>query len=109
MNSEDEILEFAGAFSRSVWALELLVMLRRGRDRRWMPSEIIRELRSSRVVVREAANNLIAARLVTKDDVGGYCYVAADRLDGKVAQLEHLYELKPTLVTRKIVSSSSKK
>src|SRR6185312_3532362 len=93
MTSEDEILDFAGASFRSVWALELLLALRRVRERSWSPSEMIKELRSSRVVVIEALNNLIVAGLV----------------DDMVGELQHLYELKPTLVMKKIVTSSNSK
>lgn len=109
MTSEDNILEFAGASFRSVWALELLLAFRRARDRSWSPSEIIKELRSSRVVVIEALNNLIAAGLVVEEDGGGYRYAAVDGLDQMVGELEHLYGLKPTLVMRKIVTSPNNK
>src|SRR4051812_2849788 len=103
MISEPEILDFAGASFRSVWALELLLALRRAPHRGWAPSDIIKELRSSRVVVVEALNNLIAAGLVIEEDSGGYRYAVTGALDDMIADLERLYELKPTLVTHKII------
>jgi len=109
MTSEDEILDFAGASFRSVWALELLLALRRVRERSWSPSEMIKELRSSRVVVIEALNNLIVAGLVIEEDGGGYRYAGAGGVDDMVGELQHLYELKPTLVMKKIVTSSNSK
>jgi predicted transcriptional regulator len=109
MTPEDAILDFAGASFRSVWALELLLTLRRARERSWSPSEIIKELRSSRVVVIEALNNLIAAGLVIEEDGGGYRYAGVGGLDEMVGELQHLYELKPTLVMRKIVTSPNTK
>ena len=109
MVSETEILEFAGASFRSIWALELLLALRRAPIRRWAPSDLIKELRSSRVVVVEALNNLTAAGLVIEDDAGGYRYAGAGALDEMVAGLQRLYELKPTLVTHKIVTSPNTK
>src|SRR5690349_9769528 len=87
MTSEDDILEFAGASFRSVWALDLLLALRRARERSWSPSEIIKELRSSRVVVIEALNNLIVAGLVIEEDAGGYRYAGAGGLDDMVGEL----------------------
>jgi predicted transcriptional regulator len=109
MISETEILEFAGASFRSVWALELMLALRRAQHRAWAPSDIIKELRSSRVVVIEALNNLIAAGLVIEEDAGGYRYGVTGALDDMVGELQHLYELKPTLVTHKIVNSPNTK
>jgi hypothetical protein len=109
MTSEDDILDFAGASFRSVWALELLLTLRRARERRWTPSELIKELRSSQVVVIEALNNLIAAGLVIEEDGGGYCYAAVGGLDDMIGEVERLYTLKPTVVMRKIVTSPSTK
>jgi hypothetical protein len=105
VTSEVEILEFAGASFRSVWALELLLMLRRTRGRSWGASEILKELRSSEVVVVEALNNLIAAGLVVEEDRARYRYNASGRLEEAISDLERLYELKPAVVMRQIVNS----
>jgi hypothetical protein len=109
MRSEDEILDFAGASFRSVWALDLLLTLRRGRDRVWQASEMIKELRSSRVVVIEALNNLIAAGLAIEEDGGGYRYSGTGETDEAIGELEQLYAIKPTLVMRQIVNSPNTK
>ncbi|HXD43955.1 MAG TPA: hypothetical protein VN655_02380 [Pseudolabrys sp.] len=109
MIPEDEILEFAGASFRSVWALELLLMLRRTRERSWGASEILKELRSSQVVVVEALNNLIAAGLVLEEDGGRYRYIASGRLEQTIGELERFYALKPALVMRQIVNAPSSK
>ena len=109
MISESEILEFAGASFRSVWALELLLMLRRTRDRGWGASEILKELRSSQVVVIEALNNLIAAGLVIEEEGGRYRYNGSGRLEQTIGDLEHFYMLKPALVMRQIVNSPNSK
>ena len=106
MNSEDNTLEFAAALFRSVWALDLLLTLKRGRDRSWQAAEIIKELRSSQVVVHEALSNLSAAGLVIEDDAGGYRYrPGSAALDEMVSEVEKLYALKPTVVIRKIVTT----
>lgn len=109
MNPEDEILEFAGASFRSVWALELLLMLRRTRDRSWGASEILKELRSSQVVVVEALNNLIASGLVVEEERGRYRYSASGRLEQAIGELERFYALKPAVVMRQIVNSPNSK
>ena len=109
MRSEDEVLDFAGASFRSVWALELLLVLRRGRDRTWQASELIKELRSSRVVVIEALNNLIAAGLAVEEDGGGYRYRVTGDADEAIGELDQLYAVKPTVVMRQIVNSPNTK
>lgn len=108
MSSEEEALDFAGASFRSVWALELLLMLRRT-ARSWPPVEIIKELRSSRVVVIEALNNLIAAGLVVEEENGDYRYAGIGQVEQLVGELERLYSVKPTLVMRQIVNSPNAK
>jgi len=105
MASEAEILEFAGASFRSVWALELLLMLRATRERNWEPAEILKELRSSQVAVVEALNNLTAAGLVVEESGARFRYNATGRLEEAVGALAQLYALKPAVVMRQIVNS----
>ena len=109
MSSEEDVLDFAGASFRSVWALELLLTLRRSTERSWAAGEIIKELRSSQVVVIEALNNLMAAGLVVQEDTGAYRYAAAGPNDEIIGELERLYAVKPTSVMRKIVTSPNTK
>jgi len=109
MIPEDTVLDFAGALFRSVWALELLLALKR-RERSWQAADIIKELRGSRVVVTESLNNLITAGLVIRHDDGGYRYrTGSGSADEMVSELERLYTEKPTVVVRKIVTSPSAK
>jgi len=109
MNSEDTILEFAGASFRSVWALELLLALRRTRERSWSAGGIIKELRSSQVVVVEALNNLMTAGLVVQEDNGDYRYGGIGQMEALVGELEALYSAKPTAVIQRIVNSPNTK
>jgi hypothetical protein len=110
MIAEDVVLDFAAASFRSVWALELLLALRRRGGKPWTASEIIKELRGSHVVVREALNNLITAGLVTADDTGNYSYHGSSAgVDEMVLELEKHYVLKPASVKHKIVTSPSVK
>lgn len=105
MNSEDTVLDFAAASFRSVWALELLFALRRNPGRVWQASEIIAELRSSRVVVAEALNNLTTVGLVVEEGKGYRYQAKLEALDELVDDLEKLYALKPASVVRKIVTT----
>jgi len=109
MISEDEVLGFAAALFRSVWALELLLALRRARDRAWSADELIKELRSSQVVIAEALNNLVVAGLVVEEEGGRFRYHPATAADEMVGELEKLYATKPTSVMREIVSTPNEK
>jgi hypothetical protein len=110
MNAEESVLEFATASFKSVWALELLLALKRGRDRVWRADDMIVELRGSRGVVSEALNNLVAAGLAVEENEGAYRYRAGSpAIDQLVDELEQLYAVKPTVVMRSIVTSSNLK
>jgi predicted transcriptional regulator len=110
MISEDDVLGFAAALFKSVWALELLLVLHRGHERAWSADELIKELRSSRVVIAEALNNLVAAGLVVEDETGRYRYHAAGpATDEMIVELEKLYVTKPTVIAREIVSTPNMK
>jgi hypothetical protein len=107
MASEADILEFAGASFRSVWALELLLMLRAKRERNWEPAEILKELRASQVAVIEGLHNLVVAGLIVEEEGARYRYNASGRLGDMIDALAELYALKPAAVMRQIVNSPS--
>lgn len=110
MISEDAVLSFAAALFKSVWALELLLMLRRGAARAWGADELIRELRSSQVVIAEALNNLVVAGLVVEEEGGRFRYQGGTPvMEETVTALESLYAAKPTAVIREIVTTPNMK
>jgi hypothetical protein len=110
MIAEDEVLRFAAGLFKSVWALELLLTLRRGRERSWLAGELIKELRSSQVVVVEALNNLVVTGLVVEEEGGRFRYHAGHAgVDEMVGALEGLYAMKPTVVMREIVTTPNLK
>jgi len=110
MIPEDEVLRFAAGMFKSVWALELLLTLRRGRDRSWLSGELIKELRSSQVVIVEALSNLVVAGLVVEEEGARFRYHAGSpAIDEMVAEVEKLYATKPTVVMREIVTTPNLK
>jgi len=110
MIAEDDVLRFAAGLFKSVWALELLLTLRRGRDRSWPADELIKELRSSEVVIVEALTNLVVAGLVVEEEGKQFRYhVGSPGIDEMVAELEKLYAVKPTVVMREIVTTPNLK
>ncbi len=110
MLPEDTILEFAASSFNSVWSLELLLVLKRDTDRTWEADELIRELRSSQVVVASALANLVSAGLAVEQEAGKYRYqTSPGRMDDLVNELKSIYDTKPTAVVRAIVAPSNRK
>lgn len=105
-----DILAFVGATVKSVWALELLLLMRRERDRGWLMPDLVRELRASTLVVGEALNGLQSAGLVATDERGEWCYrPASEQLDAFVEGAAALYAAKPVAVINAIATAPSEK
>ena len=108
MSSRGDVEDFVRATFRSVWALELLCMLRKDRDRSLSHREMVDGLRASDFVVTQSLGNLAAVGLVTLEEDGSARYRPAhgdaDRL---VEQTEELYAKSPNAVRRIIASSAN--
>ena len=106
MSSEDEILRFIGSSFRSVWALEVVLLLK-GEARAMAPADIITALRASDLVVSKALDELSAAGFVAFEPGGvRYLPVSSDVADS-VEQAEKLYAARANAVRRTIVCSSA--
>ena len=106
MSFSEELQRFIVSSFRSVWALELLLMLKReGRNR--SKSDLVSAMRASELVVSKALDELVAAGLASIDQEGAsYMPVNADVAE-YVDQLEKLYAARPDAVRRAIVAASS--
>jgi hypothetical protein len=108
--TEDDVLLFIAASIGSVWALELLLLLKRDPDRSWNRESLVRELRSSPVVINEALQQLQSAGLATQDAAGVFRYHAASpELDVMASELEKTYATKPMTVIKAIVNARTDK
>lgn len=108
--TEDDLLAFIATSLGSVWALELLLLLRRNPDRGWDPESLVRELRSSPLVVDEGLRRLQGAGLVMQDGAATFRYQAASpQLDDVASELEKVYAAKPTTVINAIVNARTDK
>ena len=109
MLSQD-VERFIRDFIKSVWHLELLLLLRRDASRRWNAESVVRELRSSMLIVADALKELERAALLARDEDGKHYYApATPQLDELVQRLEMAYASSPTLVTHAIWSAPSLK
>lgn len=108
--NEDDVLAFVAATIKSVWALELLLLLRGARNRGWDADGLVRELRASTVVVQDALAGLLSSGLVAMDETGQFRYhPASQQLDGFAAQTETLYRAKPLSVINAIATAPNEK
>jgi hypothetical protein len=89
---------------RSVWALELLLLLRRDAERCWEPDELVRELRASTGLVRDNLSAFEMSGLAVQDDAGCWRYAAAPILDALAAALEQAYRERPVAIINLIAS-----
>lgn len=103
-NSDDDVLRFIAASLPSVWALEVLLLLKRegvACDR----AALVASLRASDVVVSKALDALVAAGVASIEGSNAR-YVAANRdLAECVDQVERLYRTRPNAVRRVIVAA----
>ena len=105
-SSEDDVLRFVAASFPSVWALELLLALKRER-RPWSREELVATLRASELVVSRALEALAAAGLASFENGGAiYLPVNAD-VDRLVEQVEQTYRTRPNAVRRAIIAASA--
>jgi DNA-binding FadR family transcriptional regulator len=108
MTSSEDIVGFVRSSFRSVWALELLLLLK-DRSGPHAPNELITLLRASDSVVREALTDLVAGGLVIIDEQAQVAYrPASERLAVLVDGTQDLYARRPDAVRRQIVAASSR-
>ena len=105
-SSTDEILRFIASSFRSVWTLELLVVLK-SEKRAWSHDELVKTMRASDLVVTKGLDALEAAGLVSNNlDKAQYMPVS-EEVAALVEQAEALYAKRPDAVRRAIISTSA--
>ena len=105
-SSDDDVLRFVAASFPSVWALELLLALKRER-RAWSREELVATLRASELVVSRALEALVAAGLASFED-GGAIYLPVNaEVEACVERVEQTYRTRPNAVRRAIIAASA--
>lgn len=105
----DEVIRFLRTSIGSVWALELLLLLRRDAARAWSVERLVRELRGSIGIVAGVLAQLQAAGIVAETG-GTYRYEAATpELNETVAAVAKSYAEYPIAVTQAILTAPSQK
>ena len=102
-----KVTRFIQSSFRSVWSLELLLLLRRD-PRPWSQDEIVNAMRASQLVVSQALESLVAAGLVTVGEDGRALYTTISEDDAKlIEETEALFAQRPDTIRRLIVAASS--
>ena len=104
--SHEDLFQLAASSFRSVWALELLLLLKRD-GRTLSAAELISALRASDLVVNKALDELAAAGLVSLQREGARYMPVNEDLGRQIGKLEALYAARPDAVRRAIVSAST--
>ena len=105
-SSNEEILRFIASSFRSVWALELLLVLK-SEERSWSHEELVTTMRASELVVTRALAALEAAGLVSNEGANARYMPVSEEVAARVSDAEALYAKKPDAVRRAIVSASA--
>jgi DNA-binding transcriptional regulator PaaX len=105
MNPDVELSRFITSSFPSVWALEVLLLLKAEADC-LDQLELITRLRASELVISQALHALVAAGLVSVDRQGCASYIPASEATAQIVEAtEKLYRRRPDAVRRMIVAS----
>ncbi|MGH6983220.1 MAG: hypothetical protein ACRED7_03425 [Stellaceae bacterium] len=84
---------------RSVWELELLLLLRKESSRTWSAAELIRQLCASGLVINDALAELRRADIVAAEETGRFRYrPASAELAAVVDELAEAYANVPASI-----------
>jgi DNA-binding transcriptional ArsR family regulator len=107
MVSRDDTARFVKSSFRSVWSLELLLLLKR-EPRLWAREEIVSALRASDLVVSQGLDALVVAGLVAVEEDGRAAYrPVSEDTAALVDAAESFYARSPDAVRRMIVAAST--
>jgi hypothetical protein len=99
------ISRFLRSAIRSIWDLEVLLLLYRDRTRLWTADALVHELRASALIVSGALAVLQRAGLVAKSGEGFRYWAATPDLDHLVEDVAAAYASAPAAVTEAILSA----
>jgi hypothetical protein len=108
MAQEEDVLNFAASSIASIWALELLLLVRQDR-RAWTSAELMRQLRGSEIVIAQGLQRLRSAGLITEDSDRHLYKPSSSEVDTLANELENLYRLKPVAVVSAIANAPQRK
>jgi hypothetical protein len=108
--NEDDILAFVRDVIRSVWTLEVLLLLQREPARAWLIPDLVTTLHANARLVTESLAALRSAGLAEVNEAGLHHYCPTSRsLADTVAGLADMYTHKPVAVAKTIFTAPNDK
>ncbi len=105
-----ETVDFIRGYFNSVWALELLLLMRREQARAWSVGDLIRELRASDLVVSGILPEFTRKGLVAEIGSGQFRYSpVSQRLGHLVDRVASAYAANRVRVTEEILNAPNDK
>jgi hypothetical protein len=105
-----DLKEFLRRSIKSVWALELLLLVRKSGEQSWNVDQLATELRASHAVVQGVLPQLISDGLVAEVESGLFRFEpATDALRNNVDRLDVIYHANPVTLIREIVLAPNPK
>jgi hypothetical protein len=100
-----EFVGFVRESIRSVWAMELLLLLQRDASRRWQTGELVRELRANHTLIQNNLEVFQRNGLAVSDEKGWHFAPANEKLQELTDRLAQAFRERPvatmTLVTHR--------
>jgi len=106
---DPSLLSFIRGSIKSVWVLELLLLLRRNSPRGLTIEEAARELRGTEALVSRCLPQLEAAGLVAADETAYHFAPASPALQELCGMLEQSYRERPVAIVDAIITSQDVK
>lgn len=105
LSEQPELAAFVREHVRTVWAVELLLLLKRDPDRRWAAADLVRELRASTPLVNDNLQRFERSGLAVRDEGDQWRYAPAmPMLDQLADRLEAAYRERPVAVINLIAA-----
>jgi len=107
--TDEDVFGYVQSAIPSVWALEVLRVLHKQRDRAWRAGDLVAELRSSAAAIDPSIVALQAAGLIAVED-GTYRFrPASDAISDFADRTLELYAVRPAWVIRAIMTAPNDK
>lgn len=108
MPASANLLTFIRSSFRSVWSIELLLLLKQDPERCWTPGDLVAALRGSDSVVSQSIDALVSAGLVATAPGGEASYApASPAIKALADEAVAYYAKRPDEVRRIIVTAGS--
>jgi hypothetical protein len=100
-----DLAAFVREHVRSVWGVELLLVLKRDPERRWPPEQLTAELRASPSLVVDNLQRFERSGLAMRDEDLGWRYAPANAVLAELAdRLEAAYRERPVKIINLIAA-----